>query len=164
MNLRDPRIRVILSTGELRLSDGPELVKTYRCITGSNHGDKEKEGDHKTPLGLFRVVFRNPQSKFHLSLGLNYPDESDAKRGLETGLLTQERHRQLMNDLEHGDMNDPAVQDRVWKTPLGGEIFIHGGAQGRTGTAGCLALTDADIAELYPLCPIGTPVEIVESI
>jgi murein L,D-transpeptidase YafK len=162
MNVRDPRIRVILSTGELRLFDGPELVKTYHCITGAQHGDKEKEGDRKTPLGQFRVVFRNPQSKFHLSLGLNYPDESDAQRGRETSLLTEAQYAQLMDDLAHGDMNDPAMQDRVWKTPLGGEIFIHGGAEGRNSTAGCVALTNSDITELYALCPVGTPVQISE--
>lgn len=162
MTLRnDIQLRVTKSQNLLEVIAAEGTIARYACITGSNSGDKEVEGDRKTPLGRFRVVFRNPESRFFLSLGLNYPDESAAKRGLQTGLLTQDQFKRLMLDLAEGDLTDPAVQDRVWKTPLGGEIFIHGCAQGRTGTAGCVALSNADMAELFAICAVGTPVDIL---
>ncbi len=156
------QLRVIKSRGILEVIAAGRQIAAYPCISGSNSGDKQIEGDRKTPLGTFKVVFRNPASKFFLSLGLNYPDEADARRGLECGLLTQPQFDRLMADLADGDMSDPATQNRVWKTPLGGEIFIHGGAEGRTSTAGCVALCNADMARLFAMCAMGTPVEILE--
>ena len=156
-----PYIRVIKSHQTLHVHDGDMLIRSYACITGSNSGDKQMEGDRKTPEGRFQVVFKNPQSKFHLSLGLDYPNREDADRGREQGLLSADIYNQLIHDLQHGDMADEQVQNRVWKTPLGGEIFIHGCAEGRTGTAGCIALANPDMTELYALCPVGTTVEIV---
>ena len=44
--------------------------------------------------------------------------------------------------------------------PLGGEIFIHGYKEGRSGTAGCVAVSNPDIEELYAALPLGTEVEI----
>ncbi len=161
MTLAQPRIRVVKSLSTLDLFDGRKRIKTYHCITGTHSGDKQHEGDRKTPEGLFRVVFKNPHSKFHLSLGLNYPNEQHAGRGLAQGLLTVENYNQLMHDLKNGDMTDKTIQNRVWKTPLGGEIFIHGCAEGRTSTAGCVALNNPEMTELYELCPVGTPVEIL---
>ncbi len=154
-------IRVIKSHQELYVLDGSTLIKGYPCITGSNTGDKQIEGDRKTPEGCFQIVFKNPHSKFYLSLGLDYPNKEDADRGLEQGLLSADIYNQLIHDLQHSDMANEDVQNRVWKTPLGGEIFIHGCAEGRTGTAGCVALANPDMAELYALCPLGTAVEIV---
>ena len=162
MNIKNPAIRVLKSRGELHLLDHADVIKIYKCITGSNSGDKQMEGDRRTPVGRFRVVFKNSQSKFHLSMGLDYPNVEDVERGLATGLLSASVYRQLLDDLAHGDMSDEVVQNRIWKTPLGGEIFIHGCAEGRTGTAGCVALTNPDITELYSICPVGTPVEIQE--
>ncbi len=154
-------IRVMKSCQKLEVLEGTMLIKSYSCITGSNIGDKKIEGDRKTPEGRFHIVCKNPQSKFHLSLGLNYPNKEDADRGLQQGLLSADIYNQLIHDLQYGDMADEDVQNRVWKTPLGGEIFIHGCAEGRSGTAGCVALTNADMTELYALCPVGTPVEIM---
>lgn len=158
---KQPHIQVIKSQRKLYVFDGPALIKSYSCITGSNIGDKQIEGDRKTPEGCFQIVFKNPHSKFHLSLGLDYPNKEDADRGLEQGLLSADIYNQLIHDLQHSDMADEQVQNRVWKTPLGGEIFIHGCAEGRTGTAGCVALTNPDMTELYALCPVGTSVEIM---
>ncbi len=162
MTLRnDIQLRVTKSQHMLEVISAGCTIARYACITGSCVGDKEVEGDRKTPLGHFRVVFRNPESRFFLSLGLNYPNESDAIRGLETGLLTLDQFTRLIRDLAEGDLTDPVVQDRVWKTPLGGEIFIHGCAEGRTGTAGCVALCNPDMAELFAICAVGTPVDIL---
>ena len=117
MTLAQPRIRVVKSLSTLDLFDGTKRIKTYRCITGTHSGDKQHEGDRKTPEGLFRVVFKNPHSKFHLSLGLNYPNEQHAGRGLAQGLLTVENYNQLMHDLKNGDMTDKTMHAKPIFTP-----------------------------------------------
>ena len=159
MQLAAPRVVVKKSANTLELFDGQTLVKAYPCITGSNPGDKQHEGDRKTPLGSFRIVFKNPASKFHLSLGLDYPSPEDAARGLADGLITQEQHDQILAALR-SDLSQPENQQKLWYTPLGGEIFLHGHAENRTATAGCIALSNPDIEELYATLPLHTPVEI----
>ena len=159
MKLEHPRVVVSKSGRTLQLFDGNSLVKTYACITGGNTGDKEIEGDRKTPLGTFHIVYKNPQSKFHLSLGLDYPNADDADRGLAAGLITKTQHDQILAALQ-SDLSLPDNQEKLWKTPLGGEIFLHGHAEGRTGTAGCVALANSDIEELYAILPVGTQVQI----
>jgi murein L,D-transpeptidase YafK len=134
-------------------------VKTYSCITGGNAGDKAVEGDRKTPEGSFHIVFKNPQSKFHLSLGLDYPNREDAQRGLASGLITRRQYEDILAALA-SDLTREENQKKLWYTPLGGEIFLHGHAEGRTGTAGCVALSNPDIEELYAVLPLGTPVEV----
>ena len=101
-------------------------------------GDKVRQGDGKTPEGEFTVDRLNPQSAFHLSLGLDYPRPQDRRRAAAAGV-------------------DP-----------GGDIMIHGQpnqvAEGfkvkGDWTAGCVAVTNAEIAELFSHTRVGTPVEI----
>ncbi|MFP4106572.1 MAG: murein L,D-transpeptidase family protein [Phycisphaerae bacterium] len=150
-HLRDPRIVVIKHRYELQVYDGNRLVKTYRAAVGSRRGDKSREGDRRTPEGRFKVCVKNPQSKFTLSLGLSYPNEEDAGRGLDSGLITQKQHDHIIYCIRNG-MRPP------WNTPLGGEIMIHGARNGRSGTLGCIALDDDAIRELYPRIDIGTEV------
>ncbi len=161
MKLQSPRILISKKTGTLELFDGPALVKRYSCITGKSDGDKEEEGDRRTPLGTFRVVFRNPDSKFHLSMGLDYPNREYAERGMTKGLISRGEYEQILKALE-SDLTREENQKKLWYTKLGGEIFIHGHAEGRSGTAGCIALSNEDIEELYAIIPLGTQVEIRE--
>lgn len=115
--------------------------KRFRIALGGQPvGDKVSAGDRRTPEGIFAVEDRNDASDFHLALRLNYPDE---------------RHQ--------------ARADSLGLTP-GGDIMIHGlpTAQAMLGarhrqvdwTNGCVALTNAEIEELWRAVPIGTPVEI----
>jgi uncharacterized SAM-binding protein YcdF (DUF218 family) len=159
MHIAHPRLVACKSAHTLELFDGEMLIKTYPCITGGLPGDKQVEGDRRTPVGKFRIVYKNPMSKFHLSLGLDYPNREDAERGLREKLITQEQYAGILAALD-SDLSVEANQKKLWYTPLGGEIFLHGHAEGRTGTAGCIALANADIEELYAILPIGTPVEI----
>ncbi len=159
MQLTAPHIVVRKSAGAVELFDGSALVKTYACITGGASGDKAVEGDRKTPLGSFHIVYKNPESKFHLSLGIDYPNKEDAQRGLASGLIKQQQYDDILAALA-SDLTLAENQKKLWYTPLGGEIFFHGHAEGRTGTAGCIALSNPDIEELYALLPLGTPVEI----
>ncbi|MFB3893344.1 MAG: murein L,D-transpeptidase family protein [Phycisphaerae bacterium] len=167
--MKAPHVLVEKSQRRLTLYDGAAVVKVYRCCTGRAAGDKEVEGDRKTPEGDFRICYKNPQSKFTLSLGLSYPDERAAARGLRAGLITREEHDRIVaacRALAAARLGPEATSmpghdwEKLWKTRLGGEIMIHGkGAEG--GTIGCIGVDDADIRELYPALPIGTPVRIV---
>jgi len=153
MNIVSPRIVVTKSANTLELFDGERHVKTYHCITGTNPGQKMIEGDRRTPLGSFRIVYKNPESKYHLSMGLNYPRTEDAQRGLKEGLISKAEFDQIR--LAENTNGIPS-----WYTRMGGEIMIHGFAEGRDSTAGCVAITNPEIEELYAICDVGTPVEI----
>jgi len=151
--LKEPRVLVEKSRGVLSVRDGSRLVKKYRVITGLARGDKEKEGDKRTPEGDFCVCYLNPQSKYTLSMGLSYPDIEHARRGLRRGLITHEQFNAIVQAINGGGQPP-------WDTPLGGEIMIHGAGINRPGTLGCIGMADDDIRELYPALPIGTPVKI----
>jgi uncharacterized SAM-binding protein YcdF (DUF218 family) len=161
MKIKSPQVVVKKSAKVLELYDSGALVKTYSCISGGNAGDKEVEGDRKTPIGKFKIVFKNPASKFHLSLGLDYPNREDAERGLARGLITKKQYADILEALG-SDLTREENQKKLWYTPLGGEIFLHGHGEGRSGTAGCVALSNPDIEELFAVLPLGTPVEIRE--
>lgn len=133
------RIEIDKSDRQMVLYAGDTALRSYPVALGfAPEGDKRQEGDGKTPEGLFHVDRRNPTSRYHLSLGLDYPRPQDIARARAAGV-------------------DP-----------GGDIFIHGQpAMVPDGmmipgdwTAGCIALTDAQMDEIWPHIPIGTPVEI----
>lgn len=114
-------------------------------------GDKEKEGDKKTPEGNYYVCTKNPNSNFTLSLGISYPNIEDAKRGLEKGVINNQTYKRI----------ERAINNRrrpPWDTALGGEICIHGGGSETDWTLGCIALSDQDIIKLYDYIPNGTQV------
>lgn len=115
--------------------DGAAIAR-YRIDLGfSPEGHKTQQGDGKTPEGRYAITWRNPESAFHLSLFINYPNAADRAQAAARGV-------------------DP-----------GGDIFIHGGswaagALRRDWTLGCIAVTDAEMAEIWALVPNGTPIEI----
>lgn len=119
----------------LSLYDGPKhVVKTYRVGLGSQPiGPKLLEGDGATPEGEYRVTHLNPQSRFHLSLGLGYPNAADAARGISRGTITTTEGRSIADAI---DRRERPPQH----TKLGGDIFIHGGGSSKDWTAGCIAL------------------------
>lgn len=133
--------RILVEKSARRLTvyrDGAAL-RIYRIALGSSPvGDKVRQGDGKTPEGLFRINRRNAASAFHLSLGLDYPQRDDVIRARAGGYAP------------------------------GGDIFIHGQPNSFAGlptlrrdwTAGCIAVSDAEIEELWRIAPIGTVVEI----
>ena len=149
-----PRLLVEKTQHRLTLYDGDAVVRTFRAAVGRGAGDKVREGDGCTPEGDFYVCMKNPQSKYTLSLGLSYPTEEDAARGLRDALITQARHDEIVQALRAGGQPP-------WDTPLGGEIMIHGRGAGRDWTAGCIALDDPDITLLFHALSVGTPVRIV---
>ena len=141
----EPRVadRIVIEKSKrtMMLMKGEKILKAYRIALGSAPlGRKERMGDHKTPEGHYVIDARNPQSRFHLSLHISYPNRQDRDNAKRIGV-------------------DP-----------GGAIMIHGiGAKyGWLGplhrqtdwTDGCVAVTNEEIEEIWRLTPIGAPVDI----
>ena len=152
--LVNPRVVVSKSKRQLLLYAGGAVVRTYRVALGANPvDDKVRPGDRATPEGDFYVCVKNARSNFYLSLGLSYPNAEDAERGLRDKLITRRERDAIVR----------AIQNKrrpPWDTALGGEIFIHGGGTEGDWTWGCVALSNADIKELFDALPMGTPVRI----
>lgn len=148
------KIKIYKAKKSLEVWEDNTLTHHYTIGVGKNEeGHKESEGDFRTPIGEYKVVVKNPQSKYHLSLGLNYPNKHDAKLGLDAGRIDQETYK-LICDAHDNDQIPP------WKTALGGEIFIHGDYQNRQWSEGCIRMTDDDVTELYNMTDLNTPVTI----
>ena len=118
-----------------------EAVRTYYVALGRNPvGDKQRIGDNRTPEGLFYIEGRNPNSRYHLSLRISYPDSAHRARAARRGVMP------------------------------GGDIMIHGlpAEQAVLGPAhrdfdwtnGCIAVTNTEIEELWRVIRDGTPIEI----
>lgn len=145
---------VLKSKRTLQLFDAGKLTKTYKVVLGQQPvAVKRKEGDLATPEGDYYICTKNPQSRFHLSLGISYPGPRDAVRGLREKLITQAEHDAIVKACKAGKIPP-------WNTALGGEVFVHGGGTSCDWTWGCVALDNADIEELYRLIPVGTPITI----
>lgn len=128
------RIQVDKSERRMRLYRDGKLIRTYPILLGdAPTGHKRQQGDERTPEGDYRISGRNPNSRFHLSLRVSYPNAADRKQAQARGV-------------------DP-----------GGDIMIHGGTPRgytRDWTDGCIALTDSQIEEVWSLVPTGTPIRI----
>jgi murein L,D-transpeptidase YafK len=135
--------RIVVEKAARKLSvfrEGRQL-KTYRVALGrSPIGPKEKEGDMKTPEGTYKIDGRNAQSSFHLALHISYPSNNDnasaAERGVSAGF----------DIMIHGIRN--------------GLAWIGAFHRRKDWTAGCIALTDEEIEELWRVTPDGTTIEI----
>ena len=152
--MENPNILVKKKERQLQILDGEKLIKTYSISLGfAPDGDKEIEGDGKTPEGDFYVFTKNDKSSFFLSLGVSYPNIEDAERGLKQGLITQEEHDEIVKAINEKSMPPQ-------KTKLGGEIYIHGGGCDSDWTAGCMALKNEEMQEIFDVIEIGTPIKI----
>jgi len=147
-----PRVVVSKRARRVTLYSKGERVRVYRAVLGfAPEGDKEREGDGRTPEGTFYVCVKNLKSNFYLSLGLSYPGPEDAERGLRDGLITPAQAASIRR----------AVRRRAtppWDTALGGQIFIHGGGVASDWTAGCVALENDQMKELFEAVPVGAAV------
>ena len=139
---------------KLELHQDGQVIKTYRVGLGfAPVGHKQQSGDGKTPEGHYTICVKNPQSRYYLSLGIDYPAPADADRGLAAGLITKEESARIHTAHKKG-VTPP------WNTRLGGEIFIHGKGASSDWTLGCVALDDAEMKDLFDRVPAGTAVEI----
>jgi murein L,D-transpeptidase YafK len=126
----------------LKLLSGGDLVRQYRVALGSNpRGHKRHEGDGRTPEGVYRIDWRNPDSKFHLSLHIDYPRPDDVSAAAAVAA-------------------DPGKDIMIHGLPEGftpGEI----GHPRRDWTSGCIAVTNAEIEEIWTLVEDGTAILIL---
>lgn len=124
LTLLDAQGRVLRVYEHIQLGDEPV-------------GPKHFEGDERTPEGRYTLDFGNPDSAYHLSLHITYPDSRDRA-------FAQAQGRRA-----------------------GGQIFLHGQPNGMelrpTGdwTDGCIALSNAEIEEIWARVGDGTPIDIV---
>jgi len=134
---RGPEVTHIVvdkSGRNLRLHHDDRVLKSYPIDLGSNpEGHKEIRGDGRTPEGWYRIDRKNPGSRFHLSLGISYPNTHDAARA------------------------------RGRNVKPGGDIFIHGKPNdgrpvGPDWTEGCIAVTNRQIETIYAMVAVGTPI------
>ncbi|MCG6901900.1 MAG: L,D-transpeptidase family protein [Rhodobacter sp.] len=130
--------RIVVLKGERRmlLYHGTEVLAAHRIDLGfAPAGHKQFEGDGKTPEGRYLIDRRNPDSSFHLSLGISYPNAADIEAARAAG-----------------------------KNP-GGDIFIHGKAKpgqkrGEDWTAGCISVSNREIERIYAMVKDGTVIDI----
>lgn len=134
-----PVTQVIVKKGERKMymMSGNRAIKVYDIGLGfAPMGHKQFEGDGKTPEGLYTIDRRNPNSTYHLSIGVSYPNTQDQALAAAVG------------------------------RSAGSDIFIHGqGPEGRAlsqrrqdWTAGCIAVTDDEAEDIYAMVRDGTPI------
>lgn len=147
-------LRVYKSRRELKLWAGGALALQCPVALGfAPEGHKARKGDGRTPEGAYRICARNPQSKYHLSLALNYPNAGDARAGYAAGVIGAAARDRIL--AAHAAGARPPFD-----TELGGWIMLHGGGAARDWTAGCIALDDGDMDRLWALADCVDGVEI----
>jgi murein L,D-transpeptidase YafK len=139
--LRADRVLVLKKERTLQLLQRGKVIKTYNVALGVEpRGPKARQGDHKTPEGLYVLDFRNSHSQFHKAIHISYPSERDRATARRNGVAP------------------------------GGDVFVHGLPNGsswlgsshrlKDWTNGCIAVTNEEIDEIWVLVPDGTPIEI----
>jgi murein L,D-transpeptidase YafK len=135
------RILVVKSTHTMTLYADGKVLKVYHVWLGRGPGNaKQQQGDNETPEGLYTISGRNAHSAAHLSLHISYPNAADRERARKLGV-------------------DPGGDIMIHGLPPGND-WIKPGQELADWTYGCIALTDAEMDEVWKLVPIGTPVEI----
>jgi murein L,D-transpeptidase YafK len=123
----------------MHLRNNEVIIKTYTIVLGKEPvGHKEFEGDNKTPEGEYLIYDKTEKSDYYKNLGISYPNQ-----------------------------NDIDFAQKIEKKP-GGQIKIHGfkndymgdQAEGKKTykTAGCIAVTNKEMDEIFELVEVGTPI------
>jgi murein L,D-transpeptidase YafK len=139
--LRADRVLVDKSERTMYLFSGTEILRTYRVSLGTEPRDhKRREGDCRTPEGRYTLDYKKENSDFFRAIRISYPNAEDLSRARRAGI-------------------DP-----------GGAIMVHGQRNGFgwlswvtqqfDWTAGCIAVTNAEMEEIWRLVDVGTPIEI----
>lgn len=139
--LHADRVLVLKKERTLQLLSQGKVIKTYKVALGGDPlGPKTRQGDHKTPEGVYILDYRNAHSQFYKSLHISYPNEHDRTAARRSGVAP------------------------------GGDVFVHGLPRGygsigaahrlHDWTDGCVAVTDQEIDEIWLSVADGTPIEI----
>lgn len=122
------------------LRDG-EPFRTFRIALGIRPvGDKQREGDFKTPEGNYMLDMRNPNSEFFLSIHVSYPNSQDVRsaraKGVDPGGAI----------MIHGQPNEPTRSEAYYRT--------------QDWTNGCIAVSNSDMIDIWLMTENNTPIEI----
>ncbi|MVW75166.1 L,D-transpeptidase family protein [Pseudomonas xionganensis] len=135
------KVLVLKSERQLHLQHRGETLKSYRISLGKQPvGAKEREGDLRTPEGIYWIDWRKPSDKYQLSLHISYPNARDQARARAKGV-------------------PPGGMIMIHGTPLDEEYpewFFHT----LDWTEGCIALKNDDMREVWSLIKDGTLIEI----
>lgn len=136
--------KIVVEKGsrKLHLIKNGELFRTFDIALGLDpEGDKEEEGDQKTPVGYYMLDGRNPDSDYFLSIHISYPNSSDRvaarKKGLSPG-------GQIMI---HGQPNEPTYSAAYYAR--------------EDWTNGCIAVSNSDMIDIWLMTPDSVPIEIL---
>jgi murein L,D-transpeptidase YafK len=130
------RVIVFKDKRKMHLMHKNKAIRTYDIDLGfAPYDHKFEEGDGRTPEGEYIIDRRNPNSNFHLSIGINYPNARDIAKARAAGVSP------------------------------GGDIFIHGrpdkyAKAGPDWTAGCIAVSNREMERIYAMVKNGTPISI----
>jgi murein L,D-transpeptidase YafK len=127
--------------------------QTFAATFGANPvGQKEREGDERTPEGVYRITGKFESERFHRFLGISYPNAEDLVRTRKLGINNPGGGIGI-----HGIKPKLAALSRAWlrlssATGLG-QVWGP--------TDGCIGVSNEDVVTLYSLVPVGTKVTIV---
>ena len=135
------KILVLKSARRLQLISDGKPIKTYRISLGKQpKGPKMREGDKRTPEGLYWVDWRKKSDKFNLAMHINYPNISDAatarREGVNPGSMI----------MIHGTPDSEENPEELFHT--------------LDWTDGCIAMKNYEMREVWNLVKDGTMVEI----
>ena len=134
---------VIVEKGErkLHLMKNGRAFRTFEIALGiAPEGDKEQEGDFKTPEGRYLLDGRNRDSDYFLSIHISYPDAADRRAAAAKGV---DPGGQIMI---HGQPNEPSYSAGYYKTT--------------DWTNGCIAVSNSDMIDIWLMTPDDVPIEI----
>jgi len=140
-SLHAERVVVLKKERTLQLLSQGKVIKTYKVALGGDPiGPKARQGDHKTPEGIYVLDSRNAHSRFHRAIHISYPNARDRATAWANGVSP------------------------------GGDVYVHGLPNGygflgashrlKDWTDGCIAVTNQEIDEIWDAVPDGTPIEI----
>ena len=123
-------IQVYKSERRMLLLNGNTIIKEYKFKLGfAPIGHKQVEGDGKTPEGKYYIDRKNPKSRYHLSVGISYPNAAD---------------RTAANG------KDPGGDIFIHGTPRPYRFTV------KDWTWGCIAVSNREIEEIYQMVDVGT--------
>jgi murein L,D-transpeptidase YafK len=157
-----PWVLVDTQARTLSVMQGGKPALVFSDISIGRYGAtlSKRRGDHKTPLGDFRIAWIREDSPFHRFMGLDYPSLEYARRAYEEGRLSEQELKAIRQAVAKGRLPPQ-------NTTLGGRIGLHGLGGGDpkvhqdfNWTNGCIALTNEQIDQLMTWVAEGTRVSI----
>lgn len=135
------KVVVDKTSRKLHLMKSGVAFRTFKIALGIMPvGDKEREGDFKTPEGAYVLDARNPDSEFFLAIHVSYPDQRDRsearKQGVDPGGAI----------MIHGQPNDPTRSEAYYRT--------------QDWTNGCIAVSNSDMIDIWLMTSENTAIEI----